>query len=1442
MRISRIYVDRFGSPTSWYEQITLDLCEPVSGEAIDSCMNLENAGGKTSLLSYIFSCFEPKQERWLQHLQSKAHSFRDYFSRDVRPSFMAIEWIMPPRSPNGRPYRLVVGQAVQLKESADRASEVDRRFFAFESSSGLAWEHLPVPGISIAPVQSMQEFLNWAHHTARLESQGDYYMTFNQGDWVTHLEQRRLIDVELLRMQLSFNSREGGSEEGFLSFSSESDLISKLLHLSMNQEHTVALRDMVAQTMDRLKSKPKYEARLHQLQLLQAAMKPFAENAAKLMGAKAALVELEQDAADTVFTMRDQINGLDVRLAKAIAALTQLEQLATNADNQAASAKRNHLALQGMKLSRADLAAKKTRSDLQEQVTAGQVRLECLKGAMLKREIANAEKLVEELVRQTAALKEELKPLEAETAENGAMLRFLLEQHIEKQEQVRSSLNAQATEANAALSQIAQQREQGTTRRSELHGLRGEVEERVKIGGEVRDGLIESGWFLPTDIDVAAAIERLQAIVDELKSGLNELKEQRVSKKAALDETLGKDALIQKAIINAEHAQEALRQRLRVYDQAVEKLQNDPVLTGLVEGQCDPHALSLITHVQQYIETTNRELSNCAIRLKQLREQQESIEQTGLAGRSDDVDLVIGALKVAGVLSARAANTYIADLRPDAAEARALVLSDPARFLGVNVAKDEWGKALKAAASLDLHLSLPVTLAVASLDAQATSKDRYVLGPEKNSAFNKAAASELLADCQALIKRIDSEHGALMHRQRQAQFTLANLQRFQSDYTPEAIQQIAREIEQLQSELEVGHANHAELIGQAQVLNQELEALSGRIEEIPREISIQENGLQRVVNYGEVWEPKIESGRKELGEINRELLHIDQVLQQLSEEESVQKGRLEDLRNELGEVGSKISNLQREHGQVVRFDSGFDAHARIQEKGYVLSLLQTMYANALQMLSAQEKEKLGIVAYQLEGHRQQASRLAEQYRKDFGRQDEALISELAQSDVDIDFEVESQNRRNARLVADKEQAASNASVTEVLLKKFIDEHVPDQPSVEMEALGDDEVLEAIEREQGDMQAKLAEASSLRRQMGLQNAENEADKRRRDSLVMQVNHVSSAFPAAVLIPKLIDLDQDVEGHIRALLEKRTARDSSVRKAKDETDSAHRQLVKVASHADFAIAEPEVSLHISQDDFDKACSDHDRLEELVNDRVASVTDQLNEMAPDFESCMNEVYNQATSASSLVKHAIGITMPIGTPYVSGKAILKMGGNLSSKSSEQRRIEIRHYLNTQIESGVVPNTGADIITQCLLRFTNNGVFGLQMLKMEQNTEFQYQSVNAMKKSGGQGTVIATFLYMLVSHMRVNTQLDARRGGGGPLLLDNPFANVQTRALIDAQRKLATSLGIQLICFTANADANILEGFRRIIRLRKAGVNSKTKRTHIEMAKATFAEMGPQL
>jgi len=1436
MRISRIYVDRFGSPTSWYEGMTFDLCEPVTGEAIDSCMNLENAGGKTSLLSYIFSCFEPKQDRWLQHLQSSSHAFRDYFARDIRPSFMIIEWIMPSRSPNGQNYRLVIGQAVQLKESADRASEVDRRFFAFESSPALAWEHLPVPGISMAPVQSLQEFLNWGHQTARVQSQGDFHMIVNQGDWVAHLEQRRLIDVELLKMQLSFNSREGGSEEGFLSFSSESDLVSKLLHLSMNQEHTDALRDMVAQTMDRLKAKPKHEARLHQLKLLQQWMKPFSESAAELLGAKAALLEVEQQAADTLFTMRDQVNGLDVRLANANTAISQLQQMADLAAAEAVSSKHNHHALIGLELSRADEAAKEKSQSLHTALQAGQARLECLSGALIKREIASVEKLIQELTQQADALKAELKPFEDDADRMGAMLRYVISQHIAKHQAKGNELVAQEREGNTSLNKIAQQRQWANDRKATLKGSKGAVEQSIKSAIQFQEGLIEGGWLLPTDIDVAAAIERLSTAIEELKARFDDLKEQRVTKKAALAQAQAEAADAMQQVTQARVEQVPLNQWLRNYDHRVETLQNDPALATLVEGLCDPHSTALVTQVQHFIESTRTQMSDCTIRLKQLKEQQLSVEQSGLAGRSDDVDLVVHALHGAGIRSARAANTYVADLRPDAPDARALVLSDPARFLGVNVAKDEWPKAVHAARSMQLSLSLPVTLAIASLDVEPTADDRYVFGPEKDAIFNKRAAQEVLAECENLIRAVEAGYDAFAEREIKAQSSLAGLQAFQRDYSRESIQQTVDALEQLQRDAEVAEAKHAEHSEIARRVDGEVEALNGLIETLPGEISTLGDGLQRLSDYAANWEPRIASGRKELAEISRELGQVETSLAQMKADEDAGKASLRDIRSEQSKCVRAVDLLQNEFEQVSRCDTAHDASAEVLEKGYDLKTLRDLYAHAYAMLTTQEKDKLGVIGAQLEMQRRQVSRLTEQYQSDFGRLDVTLVDALVSTDIEA--EIESQKRLNGRTADEKEEAAHSLGVASSQLQAFRKEHPSVHPTPEMMALEDDELPALAARELSHSQTKTEEAESINRQIVQKRADVANDVKQKATLETHIKLLTSSFTANNLVPKLIDLGDEIGDRVADLLSTWRRRGDAVSGLRSKTDKAHRDLLKVATNVDFVVVEGEVSAYISQDDFEKACLDHQRLVEMVDDRVASVTDQLDKMTPDFESCVTEVYNQATSASSLVKHAVGITMPLGTPYVSGKPILKMAANLTGKTPDQRKIEIRHYLNSQIESGVVPRTGADIITQCLLSFTSHRSFGLQMLKMEQNAAFQYQSVNDMKKSGGQGTVIATFLYMLISHMRVNTQTQAKRGGGGPLLLDNPFANVQTRALIDAQRILAASLGIQLICFTANADANILEGFRRIIRLRKAGVNSKTNRTHIEMAKATFAEM----
>jgi len=281
-RLSRLYVSHFGSPTAWYESLLFDLTDPDTQQPTDVIFNLENAGGKTSLLSYVFSCFEPKQERWLQHLQKKNHRFAEYFARDGRPSFIVMEWEMPARAAAMSDYKLIVGQAVALKESAERGADVERWFFAFEAIDGMGLEAIPTPGLSMAPVRTMQEFVQWMHQAGKRA--GDFFHTKIQDDWIKHLGNIRLLDIELLRMQVDFNSSEGGMEEGFLTFNTESDLLRRFLLLTLDPEKSATVRDAVAQTADKLKSKPKYERRLEQLTRLQSVMVPFSEAAHPLRG------------------------------------------------------------------------------------------------------------------------------------------------------------------------------------------------------------------------------------------------------------------------------------------------------------------------------------------------------------------------------------------------------------------------------------------------------------------------------------------------------------------------------------------------------------------------------------------------------------------------------------------------------------------------------------------------------------------------------------------------------------------------------------------------------------------------------------------------------------------------------------------------------------------------------------------------------------------------------------------------------------------------------------------------------------------------------------------------------------------------------------------------------------------------------------------------------
>lgn len=158
----------------------------------------------------------------------------------------------------------------------------------------------------------------------------------------------------------------------------------------------------------------------------------------------------------------------------------------------------------------------------------------------------------------------------------------------------------------------------------------------------------------------------------------------------------------------------------------------------------------------------------------------------------------------------------------------------------------------------------------------------------------------------------------------------------------------------------------------------------------------------------------------------------------------------------------------------------------------------------------------------------------------------------------------------------------------------------------------------------------------------------------------------------------------------------------------------------------------------------------------------------------------------------------------------------------------QLRNYLDSLIASGVVPAKGTELVADALLRIHGKAL-GFQMLKMVPDEALQYVPVDKIQNSGGEGVVMAMFLYMLINQIRAETQAKLKKSAGGPLILDNPFAKATTPTLWKAQRLLAQAMDVQLIFATALPEYSTAGEFSRFVRLRKAGKNSKTGRWHLE-------------
>lgn len=1429
-KINRMHVCRYGTATAWYDQTLLDFTAPDTYEAVNAIVNLENTGGKTSLLSYIFSIFEPRRDLFIQHMQNPNHQFNDYFAKDGKPSFIVLEWSMPSRQPGGKDYKLVVAQAVAARDVIERGNDLDRVFFAFESQHGIAFEDIPAPGVAMLGVNTMAELNQWLSQMSR-KSPEDFFYTRQQHDWITHLTTTRLLDLDLLVMQRQFNGQEGGMESGFLAFKDEEDLIRKLMALTMDPDRAQTVRNTVVNVADKHQMKPRIEARLVQLARIRAAMEPLGESAktyayaleertglfrrASGLAAAMELARVGEEQQVTYFS--DVINTLNPNISEnqKLLAHQQTATLSMHALQHTRSLDRAVIVLEEAK----------TRWD------AAKLRLMHIDGAISYKKVTDAHQhvLIEEQSLEEEA--EGLRPIKERLERQGALLRGAIDLLLEENESKRKS--ARAVEQEAAGS-VVQSKEKIKKLEVSIKALQQEGSKLEAVIGnteEQRTALLDDGVIDPFDHDAAAASARIEAVIEEKEDRFERLREERAGYEQQIN--LLREQANQHGM--SAQAKALARQNLSVEigeaRDLKEALQQSRLLCSLVEADlCDPDSLTLLGTVSEFITSLDREVLERDIHLAHLERSRKSIEESGLAGQSDDVDQVVRLLSSAGIHSARATNAYIADLIPGAEEARRLVCSDPARFLGVSVAMGEWDKARKILGDAHLPLSGPVTVALATLDAASPASDRVVIPAEDDSAYNLLAAASALEDFEQRIAEISGMRAEYNQRRSGAREVANKLQTYQARFSAARIAELEQNIQAHLEDEEAFAALKAGCLEEASAALGKAKHLEEDLGVIPSGIATLRSMIQRLDGYIRHHEQPLPARKQRLVEV--------QVSRNAAEEESAALGQLIENKSEvIASAKQEQHDLDGDDTKLVMrkdateiFDSNLDYRAELPSD-FVLQILAKTYDSDKRVFDTEESQRLGVRRIALVQLRNTEAALREEYKNEF--------SNLREEDVSALLSIDLPNERLAetKKLGEYEQAFLNASnnhaVTQSERNTFFARIKPTEPADDVLSLSDDELADRVVVIQEDMGQLEKDLENDQREVDLAVQARAQSKKNVEVLNKHKKMLSSAVQHGAAASEFIELEGDGEGQLTELLACHSQLSGSLEEARKVAHIHFAGFTNVLQSKAVQEVDPGLAHELSSNTFDGTCSDFERLMMLIHERMEASQSELDGMLPDFENCVGEVHQLVEEGMSVLKKACEVMVPKGAPYVGGKVIMKMRHPVTGVSTETGKAAIRHYLNTLIETKVIPEHGADLVAAGMINLSPRRAFGLQLLQMEQNADHQYQDAGRLKKSGGQGVVIAMFLYLMLSQLRRTHQAVTKRGGGCPLILDNPFAKVQTRALIDVQIMLAEAIGVQLIFFTAMKDVNILAGFQRVIRLRKEGV--KNSRSHIQMAAATF-------
>lgn len=1418
--INRVYLDGVGHQESFYKDITLNLkpADNGQGNTINhTYIQLVNGGGKTTLISFFLTLFDPRKKRFVQVVAGKKRDYHysDYFHPEL--SLLMAELI------NAKGERLLLGQYHQKVQD-----EVDPVFFLCDLSNDLyGYPFDLVPSRSRAEAdESMRPYVgnlkqarHWLQEQVHNRDSGIHWrMPATQTEWFQALREYS-VNIEIIRTLVTLNSEEGGIRK-FAEYSTERSFLMAFFGCVLAPDQVESLREALRKEISRGRELNAYRRQEVFFEELVSQWERLEQPVSRMAQLSRERREIVDTFAQRLRDLAAHRKGLIERQSTSTQSLHELDSQYTQTNQRRSEIKGQitELAYRQLELDRARCHAK--HEQLKRAVTDAEQMIEALEVARIHRDWALAR---HEAGQHQAAIRafqnEHEKPLQA-------ALDRVLAQSLRVHNDRINTLEAQLREHEQTLGRLNTTRASQKRQVDERRQRKGKLEQQLETCNQtetrarnrmvqLRDqGVIEHG-----ETPERAHLRLTDALNHARAQSANARQVEQQARRAvdaAVEQYRAIDGDLERAKARLTAAQDTRDAGVRAYNALSEAWR----VLNPQRPAPDWQQTSLRQRLSDEIDGRQRDLDEIQLELIGVRQRLSVLKATGHQLLDEQVNDALEALYAQGISREKLWSfpKYLASLCDDDPQRiAAYVDRDPGRYMGIVAIDDD------TLAALDAHLDrlnwqgrpIPIyRLRANELDAPPEQPPARIIAPVEKLLYSEKACADEIQRLEQTVRDLEARRSALKKARNDWNDLKNRWEQYYEQYgvrwqeleaTIAAERQACADLEARLKQAETALASCRETLATRETQRAEREAEEKALDQAQRTLSPFLEGLWQEWQSAQ---QKIPGLRSKIQSVSREIEELEVSQQQLEEQiSSLQAQKVEQASERdrhAQRMGSALySGAAPWDGEPVQL-SPDDAHARVSEAQFKLNEAQ----NSVDIQQLKQAQRKAEKEMEMQWQALQATPA--------WLRDQAAVKKHAASSPDIIAQqirgghetLKKRIERRDELANEYRQLDDKAE--DARLKR--PSPVPALP---------DEWIDSSETMAAAQQRLSAQSIELKQAADKLEAEREHLSKTLRGIgegLIRLDAITSRIEAVHAIPA--SGQPEVIADLRAL-------DTDISALKREYDTTHKALEQHTDEARqrFSRLENRISVEQAKPEDEQAepvflrrwtghtlesvVANYEDISRSLKDCLAASKNQIERIHQLMDMTTKDLEMHLHKAIELLRKATRVRIPESSSVLPGQRVITMSGELSNQSIDFRNCA-RQCLERWLRQGEIPNEPGerDALTADMVQtLFPEGALKIKLIKtLAFHERAPYTLITALKGSNGQVLTTAFLLFVTVIKVR---ESDTGMGGEGFLLADNPIGECNADSLLRIQMAMADAYRIQLIYLSGHTDPNAKSMFQ---------------------------------